>query len=77
MNLLLLAIKGVSDHGDQIQSMSWRGDGVAMATSCKDKQNRILDPRAGKIVQVITPFYVVYFSTYMKMKCIIPEAQLR
>ncbi|XP_039279273.1 coronin-7 isoform X2 [Nilaparvata lugens] len=35
-----------SDHGDVIQSVSWKKDGRLMVTSCKDKQLRILDPRS-------------------------------
>ncbi|XP_060082621.1 coronin-7-like [Ylistrum balloti] len=34
-------------HGDQIQSVSWRGSGTTLVTSCKDKNLRILDPRSG------------------------------
>lgn len=37
-------------HGDQIQSLSWRGNGTTLVTSCKDKKIRVLDPRAGKSV---------------------------
>lgn len=35
-----------SDHGDVVQSVSWKKDGKVMVTSCKDKQLRILDPRS-------------------------------
>lgn len=31
-----------------IQSVSWKKDGTLLATSCKDKQVRILDPRVEK-----------------------------
>ncbi|CAH2088254.1 unnamed protein product [Euphydryas editha] len=33
------------DHGEVIQSTSWKKDGKLVATSCKDKKVRILDPR--------------------------------
>lgn len=33
------------DHSDVIQSTYWKRDGSLMATSCKDKQVRIIDPR--------------------------------
>lgn len=34
-----------ADHGDVIQSISWKSDGSLVASSCKDKQVRIIDPR--------------------------------
>ena len=34
-----------AEHSDVIQSLSWKKDGTLLATSCKDKQVRILDPR--------------------------------
>lgn len=35
-----------NEHPDVIQSLSWKQDGTVLATSCKDKIVRILDPRA-------------------------------
>lgn len=38
------------DHGDQVQSVSWHYDrGHLIATQCKDKTLRILDPRMRKV----------------------------
>ncbi|CAH2055926.1 unnamed protein product, partial [Iphiclides podalirius] len=34
------------DHPEVIQSTSWKKDGRLLATSCKDKRLRVLDPRA-------------------------------
>ncbi|KAJ9590763.1 hypothetical protein L9F63_016279, partial [Diploptera punctata] len=34
-----------AEHSEVIQSVSWKKDGTLLATSCKDKQVRILDPR--------------------------------
>ncbi|XP_011637681.1 coronin-7 isoform X2 [Pogonomyrmex barbatus] len=39
-----------SDHTEVIQSVSWKEDGTVLATSCKDKQMRIIDPRASSCV---------------------------
>ncbi|XP_043250924.1 coronin-7 isoform X2 [Colletes gigas] len=39
-----------SEHTEVIQSLSWKQDGVLLATSCKDKQVRIIDPRASACV---------------------------
>ncbi|XP_046394755.1 coronin-7 isoform X5 [Ischnura elegans] len=36
-----------SEHSEVIQAVGWKSDGSLLATSCKDKQVRILDPRAG------------------------------
>lgn len=35
-----------NEHPDVIQSLSWKHDGTVMATSCKDKMVRIVDPRS-------------------------------
>ncbi|GFS07504.1 coronin [Elysia marginata] len=40
-----------SGHGDQIQSVTWQGEGTLMATSCRDKKLRVIDPRSGTVVQ--------------------------
>ncbi|XP_072916176.1 coronin-7 [Hemitrygon akajei] len=39
------AVAALEDHGDQIQSLTWKGDGCLLGTSCKDKMLRIFDPR--------------------------------
>lgn len=31
-----------------IQSVSWKQNGTLLSTSCKDKQTRIIDPRASE-----------------------------
>ncbi|XP_036319531.1 coronin-7 isoform X3 [Rhagoletis pomonella] len=36
-----------NEHPEVIQSVSWKQDGTILATSCKDKNVRILDPRVG------------------------------
>lgn len=38
------------EHTDVVQSTSWKKDGKLLATSCKDKKIRILDPRAESAV---------------------------
>ncbi|XP_013148577.1 PREDICTED: coronin-7 [Papilio polytes] len=38
------------DHAEVIQSTSWKKDGRLLATSCKDKKVRVLDPRAPEAV---------------------------
>ncbi|KAL8605329.1 hypothetical protein ACOMHN_031268 [Nucella lapillus] len=40
-------------HGDQVQSMSWRAGGSVMATTCRDKQMRVLDLRTGTLAQTV------------------------
>lgn len=37
---------GSNEHPDIIQSLSWKHDGTLLATSCKDKMVRIMDPRS-------------------------------
>lgn len=36
----------LEQHGDQLQSLSWKRDGSMLASSCKDKMLRVFDPRA-------------------------------
>ncbi|XP_074661176.1 coronin-6-like isoform X2 [Tubulanus polymorphus] len=40
----------ISCHNDTIYSMSWNRDGSLLATTCKDKRIRVIDPRSGNIV---------------------------
>uniref|UniRef100_A0A0B7APY5 Coronin n=1 Tax=Arion vulgaris TaxID=1028688 RepID=A0A0B7APY5_9EUPU len=40
-----------SNHGDQIQSISWKDDGTLLVTSCRDKIIRVIDIRANSVVQ--------------------------
>ena len=37
---------------DQIQGLSWKGDGRSLVTTCKDKTIRIFDPRQQECSQV-------------------------
>lgn len=39
-------------HTDVILSMSFNTDGSLLATSCKDKKMRIIEPRSGAVMQV-------------------------
>ncbi|XP_037026035.1 coronin-7 isoform X3 [Bradysia coprophila] len=42
-----------NEHPEVIQSLSWKLDGSIMATSCKDKMVRIIDPRAQNCMTAI------------------------
>lgn len=37
-------------HGNSIQSIAWNRDGSQLATTCRDKKFRILDPRSSAVV---------------------------
>lgn len=39
-------VKVISCHTDVINSMEWNWDGSLLATSCRDKKARVIDPRA-------------------------------
>ena len=39
-------------HSDLIYSLSWNYDGSVLATSCKDKKIRLIDPRKEEIIAV-------------------------
>lgn len=40
-------------HADIIQSVDWNCSGSLLATACKDKKIRIIDPRAGDVVKEV------------------------
>ncbi|XP_053321754.1 coronin-2A isoform X2 [Spea bombifrons] len=44
-------VKTIDCHKDVILSMSFNTDGSLLATSCKDRKIRIIDPRQGLLVQ--------------------------
>lgn len=45
-------VKTISLHTDMVLSMSFNTDGSRLATSCKDRKIRIIDPRTGALLQV-------------------------
>jgi len=47
----VLSVEG--QHTDMIQSADWNRNGSFLATSCKDKKIRIVDPRQRKIAQEV------------------------
>lgn len=47
---MICYITANNEHTDVIQSLSWKQDGVLLATSCKDKQVRIIDPRTSTCI---------------------------
>lgn len=46
------AINVIECHPDLIYSISWNHTGSLVATTCKDKKLRIIDPRSGDVKQV-------------------------
>lgn len=44
-------VKTIDCHQDVILSMSFNTNGSLLATTCKDRKIRVLDPRAGSILQ--------------------------
>ena len=45
-------ISVVDCHPDVIHSISFNKDGSRLATTCKDKKLRVLDPRTGFVISV-------------------------
>ncbi len=45
-------MKMIDSHPDVVLCMSFNTDGSLLATSCKDKTLRIIDPRSGTVLQV-------------------------
>ncbi|XP_075063663.1 coronin-2B isoform X1 [Mixophyes fleayi] len=46
------AVKMIDCHTDVILCMSFNTDGSLLATTCKDKKLRVLEPRSGRVLQV-------------------------
>ncbi|CAG0923900.1 unnamed protein product, partial [Notodromas monacha] len=46
------AIRVLDMHPDSVYSLSFNRDGSRLATTCKDKKLRIIDPRSGKLIQL-------------------------
>ncbi|GAA6070944.1 coronin-2A, partial [Tachysurus ichikawai] len=44
-------VRSISIHTDVVLSLSFNTDGSLIATSCKDKKLRIIDPRTGTLLQ--------------------------
>lgn len=45
-------VKILEAHKDVVLSMSFNTDGSLLATACRDKKIRLIDPRAGTVLQV-------------------------
>lgn len=45
-------VKMIDCHMDVILCMSFNTDGSLLATTCKDKKLRVLEPRSGRVLQV-------------------------
>ncbi|PIO31625.1 hypothetical protein AB205_0159380 [Aquarana catesbeiana] len=48
------AVKMIDCHTDVILCMSFNTDGSLLATTCKDKKLRVLEPRSGRVLQAAT-----------------------
>lgn len=44
-------VHSIDCHPDTIHSLSFNRDGSLLATTCKDKKLRIIDPRSGKVLE--------------------------
>lgn len=45
-------VKILNAHRDVVLSMSFNTDGSLLATACRDRKIRLIDPRAGTVLQV-------------------------
>ncbi|XP_076996272.1 coronin-2A isoform X2 [Tamandua tetradactyla] len=50
-SVIMCPVKTIDCHQDMILSMSFNTNGSLLATTCKDRKIRILDPRTGTIIQ--------------------------
>jgi len=46
-------ISDVAGHTDNIGSVAWNYDGSVIATACKDKKARLIDPRSGVVTETV------------------------
>lgn len=54
------AVNVIDCHMDAIYSMSLNRDGSLLATTCKDKKLRIIEPRSGILKSVTTVVKILY-----------------
>lgn len=52
-------------HPDIIYSACWNWDGSQLLTTCKDKKMRLINPRSGEIIEVITFTTLTYSQFHM------------
>lgn len=52
-------VRTISVHTDVVLSMSFNTDASLLATTCKDKKVRLLEPRSGTLLQVIWGSYEI------------------
>ncbi|EPQ10429.1 Coronin-2A [Myotis brandtii] len=50
-SVIMSPVKTIDCHQDVILSMSFNTNGSLLATTCKDRKIRVLDPRAGTVLQ--------------------------
>lgn len=50
-------VKMIDCHSDVILCMSFNTDGSLLATTCKDKKLRVIEPRSGRVLQVKPHFF--------------------
>lgn len=50
--LISKPVKILDTHKDVVLSMSFNTDGSLLATACRDRKIRVIDPRAGTVLQV-------------------------
>lgn len=45
-------VRTITQHSDVVLSMSFNTDGSLLATTCKDRKVRLMEPRTGNLLQV-------------------------
>lgn len=56
------AVNVINCHRDTIQSMSLNRDGSLLATTCKDKELRVIEPRSGIVKSVRENNFKIIFK---------------
>lgn len=65
------AVSVVDCHPDVIYSISFNKDGSRLATTCKDKKLRVLDPRTGFVISVSFNEKFFYMYWFINVLCLI------
>lgn len=55
-------VRSISVHSDVVLSMSFNTDGSRLATSCKDKKIRLINPHTGTLLQVCVALSLMFLS---------------
>lgn len=65
----------MNTHSELVVCLSFNADGSLLATACKDKKIRIIEPRTGRVLQVCVCVFMMTDDEDMNFICDAPPIQ--